>query len=263
MHPYFDFFGYTISGYALMGLIGFGVTIVFTLLKSRRTNFSFDDAIYLLVLSMIGMIIGAKVLYIVTVVPDIVSNWSSISEDPLTYLRAYLSGGMVFYGGLLGGLLGAKASAAFFKIPLAEHYDVFVPAIPLFAGFGRLGCLTEGCCYGKETSHLPYIVFHESLFAPNGVPLIPTQLYEAAFDFILFGVLLGLSSKKEWVPNLLAVYLAAYAAFRFMIEFFRGDTYRGIFLLSTSQWISLAILCVLAVRQMRTRVRRISAGIRS
>lgn len=256
MHPYFYIFGHTISGYALMGLIGFGAVIIFILLECRRKGFSFDDAAYLLALSMIGMIIGAKSLYIVTVIPEIIGNWNQIVTNPITYVKAYLSGGMVFYGGLFGSILAAKKAASYFHIHLATHYDIFIPAIPLFAGFGRLGCFMEGCCFGKKTGHYPYIIFRSSLFAPNNVPLIPTQLYEAVFDFFLFFVLLYLGSKKDYVSKLLDIYLVVYALFRFVIEFFRGDSVRGIFLLSTSQWISIMILCFFTLWCLRSRKQR-------
>ena len=243
-----------------MGLLGFGAVIIFILSECRHTGFSFDDAVYLLALSMIGMIIGAKVLYLVTAIPEIIGSWNQISTNPLAYVKAYLSGGMVFYGGLFGGIFAAKVAASYFHIHLATHYDIFVPAIPLFAGFGRLGCLMEGCCFGKKAEHFPYIVFHTSLFAPNDVPLIPTQLYEAVFDFFLFCMLMHLASKKECVSRLLVIYLAVYAMFRFVIEFFRGDSVRGVFLLSTSQWISALILCALLIGRLRSGIRREQAG---
>lgn len=256
MHLYFNTLGRTISGYALMGLVGFAAAVACVFSKCRRSHLSYEDAIYIFALSMVGMIVGAKALYLLTAIPEIMNNWRAIAAEPSVYLYAYLSGGFVFYGGLFGGLLAAKATANYFHIPLSSHYDAFVPAIPLFAGFGRLGCLMEGCCYGKATKSPLSIVFHTSLFAPNEVPLIPTQLYEAIFDFILFGLLYYLSNKRQWASKLLEVYLIAYASFRFVIEFWRGDSIRGVFLLSTSQWISLAILCAIAINHIRTRFER-------
>lgn len=248
MHPFFDILGHQISGYAVMGLIGFAAAVLFLLIMCRRARFSFDDAIYIFVIAMIGVMIGAKILYLITAIPEIIRNRALITSDPLHYIRAYLSGGMVFYGGLLGGLLAAAWAARYFHIDLPNHFDIFVPAIPLFAGFGRMGCLMEGCCYGKETDSVFHVVFQQSLFAPNNVPLIPTQLYEAIFDFVLFVVLVYLGRDQERASHLLNVYLFSYASFRFLIEFFRGDLIRGVWFLSTSQWISVSILAFLAVR---------------
>jgi len=255
MHPFFDILGHQISGYAVMGLIGFAAAVLFLLIMCRRARFSFDDAIYIFVIAMIGVMIGAKILYLITALPEIVSDWTLITSDPFHYIGAYFSGGMVFYGGLLGGLLAAAWAARYFHIDLPNHFDIFVPAIPLFAGFGRMGCLMEGCCYGKETDSVCHVVFQQSLFAPNNVPLIPTQLYEAIFDFALFVVLVFAGRKQKRIPRLLTVYLFSYASFRFLIEFFRGDLVRGVWFLSTSQWISVSILIFLAVKRQMERKR--------
>ena len=248
MHPFFYIFGNQVSGYAVMGLIGFLASVLFLLIQCCTQKFSFDDVIYIFVLGMIGAMLGAKLLYLLIEVQDIFGNLRNALHNPLLYLRAYVSGGMVFYGGLCGGVIAAKKAADYFNIDLASHYDIFIPTIPLFAGFGRFGCLMEGCCYGKETNSIFHIVFHNSLFAPNNVPLIPTQLYEAIFDFALFAVLIVLGKDQKKIPHLLDIYLIFYASFRFVIEFFRGDLIRGVRILSTSQWISVAVLVVLLVQ---------------
>ena len=112
--------------------------------------------------------------------------------------------------------------------------------LALAHGFGRLGCLSAGCCYGKPIEG--GIVFHNSPAAPNGVPLIPTQLIEAIFNFLLFLVLIILSGNRRIRHYLAHIYLFAYPIFRFLLNF-PGDVIRGfLWGLSTSQWISLAAL---------------------
>lgn len=256
MHPFFTLFGYQISGYALMGLIGFGADVLYLLIACRKKRYSFEDTIYVFVLGMIGVMVGAKVLYLITVIPDIVQYRMLFFENPWKFISAYFYGGMVFYGGLLGGIAAAGAAARYFSINIVREYDLFVPAVPLFAGFGRLGCLMEGCCYGTRTSFPIHIVFRHSLIAPNNVPLVPTQAYEAAFDFTLFGVLCAAGHYKSIVPEMLDIYLVSYAVFRFVLEFFRGDALRGIFILSTSQWISLFVVVFVLIRRLlRTRAK--------
>lgn len=155
-----------------------------------------------------------------------------------------LGGGITFIGGLIGG-------AAFFlvvyfilrkklKINLLEILPVIPCAITIGHAFGRVGCFFAGCCYGKQTDSIFGVVFpeHTSLGKVH-----PTQLYEAAFLFILFGILSYLLLAKKYKYTM-SVYLIAYGTFRFLLEFLRGDD-RGSFLgiLSPSQfWSAIMIL---------------------
>ena len=258
MFPVIVVFGRSISGYSLMGILGFLTSVLYLIIACRIYRYSFDNAIYISVFSIIGGLIGAKLLYFATIIPDLVQRWPIVLKHPVKEILPYLYGGMVFYGGLFGAIGAAHAACRYFNQDLKQLYRILVPVIPLFAGFGRLGCLMAGCCYGKHTSSAFHIIFKHSPFAPNNIPLIPTQLYEAIFDFCLFAILslIGLRSKTKYSSNLLKIYLCLYALFRFTIEFFRGDDVRGIFLLSTSQWISAAILAVLFTSLLRKAVAR-------
>jgi phosphatidylglycerol:prolipoprotein diacylglycerol transferase len=117
-------------------------------------------------------------------------------------------------------------------------------ALPLLIGqaFGRLGCFSAGCCYGKPTASIFGVTFrHENSLAPLFMPLHPTQLYEFAGDMVLFFV--GYELLKKYPAGrgkLTAFYLIGYGALRFLIEFLRGDD-RGFRLqnLYPSQWIAL------------------------
>lgn len=234
-----------------MGLCGFIACLLLILWGCHKYRFSLDDAVYVFVWAIVGTMVGAKVLFTLVSIGDIYTLFASSEYTLYEKVYAYLQGGMVFYGGLLGAVVGTFASARYFRIPSDRWSPVLVPAVPLFAGFGRLGCLTAGCCYGRETTSPLHIIFTESDYAPKGVPLVPTQLYEALFDFALCAVLVYLASKERFRLHLLRIYLVAYAIFRFILEFYRGDTARGVFILSTSQWISLAVLAFVIWRVCR------------
>lgn len=155
--------------------------------------------------------------------------------------------GMTFMGGLIGGAVVFLGLYFLFRkrLPgrLIDILSVLPCCITVAHGFGRIGCFFAGCCYGKETDSFLGVKFPN---LPN--PVHPTQLYEAAFLFILFGVLSYLLLKKHFRYNL-SVYLAAYAIFRFAIEFVRGDDRGAYFfggLLSPSQFWSI-IMLVLSV----------------
>ena len=121
-----------------------------------------------------------------------------------------------------------------------KYFDLVMPSIALAQGFGRIGCLLAGCCYGRETDCFFSITFRHSDFAPNGVPLIPTQIYSSLLDFIHFGFLLFVAKHKKADGQVAACYLICYSIGRFILEFFRGDLERGsVGVLSTSQFISV------------------------
>ena len=248
MFPTFKIFGRTFASYGFFSVLGFLLSLLFIIVMSPRLDTNRENAVYIYVLTVIGGLIGAKVLYLLTVWPAFVSDFLSAGRNFSAFIAKYSSGGMVFYGGLIGGIPTAILVSRSYHTKLTSYFRVFVPAVLLFFGFGRIGCFCAGCCYGKETD-LPFsVVFTHSPVAPNGVPLIPTQLFEAAFDFLLFFILLFICVKLKNGILALEIYLTAYSLFRFTIEFFRGDAIRGRLLdLSTSQWISAVVFTVTMV----------------
>ena len=187
-------------------------------------------------------IAGAKVLYILTVIPDIAAAFNN-GHSAAEILKSLMSGGLVFYGGLIGAAAGAYFASRTYGRQLTEFLKVFMPAVCIFHGFGRIGCFLTGCCYGVETASPIGVVFTHSEFAPCGVPLIPVQLIESAGIFILFFILHFYSGKCRHGIAMLLIYIYIYAPFRFILEFFRGDAERGhLGALSTSQWISIFLV---------------------
>jgi len=98
-----------------------------------------------------------------------------------------------------------------------------------------------GCCFGRETHGPLGIVFPEGSLAPAGVKVLPTQLFEAVFLFLLSGALGLILWRTQKTGLSIGVYLTVYAVWRFVIEFFRDDRRGGVGMLSTSQFISLFI----------------------
>ena len=115
-----------------------------------------------------------------------------------------------------------------------------LPSVALALGFGRIGCFLAGCCYGKETNSAFHIIFHDSAYAPNNVPLIPTQLISSGLDFLNCIFLMWFAGKKKGDGQVAGLYLVCYSVGRFVLEFFRGDLERGnVGSLSTSQFIAI------------------------
>ncbi len=159
-----------------------------------------------------------------------------------------LGGGITFIGGLIGGagtfLIIYFAFRKKVSIPLIRFMNFAPPCILIAHAFGRLGCLFAGCCHG---TFLGTNEVFGGLFMKGESGwgyYVPTQLYEALFLFVLFGVTLFLTMKKDFKHNL-ALYLIGYGVFRFIIEFVRADEARGVlFGLPPSQFWSIIMVIV-------------------
>ena len=230
---------FTIHGYGLM--IGIGIIAAYLMTEhlARKKEMDADPVFSLLIFGVLGGIVGAKLLYYITVIDEIVKNPSILLD---------VADGFVVYGGIIGGILSGYAVCRVKKLNFWKYLDCATPSIALAQGFGRIGCLLAGCCYGMETSGWCSITFTNSQFAPNGVPLVPTQIFSSVFDFAHF-ILLYVISRKSKAPGMTsALYLMIYGVGRFIIEFFRGDLIRGsVGALSTSQFISIFIVLFGAV----------------
>ncbi|HIZ55462.1 MAG TPA: prolipoprotein diacylglyceryl transferase, partial [Firmicutes bacterium] len=192
----------------------------------------------------IGLMIGGKILYLLTILPTLWNHRDQITE-PLELIQDLLLGGFVFYGGLCGALAGILLYARQFHLDAFRLLDLLTPVIPLVHAVGRVGCFCAGCCYGRPVDPPFGVYFEASLTAPHDMALFPVQLLESALNLLLFGILLFLGRKPRKKGTLLGLYLSLYAVLRFGLEFLRYDAERGSFLfLSTSQWISLFLLPV-------------------
>ena len=154
-----------------------------------------------------------------------------------------LGGGITFIGGLIGGVIAFLAVYFIFrkrfKTKLVDTLSMFPCAILIAHAFGRIGCFFAGCCYGAETDS-----FLGVQFPGFPAPVHPTQLYEAAFLFLMFGICFCLLMKMNFKHNL-SVYLVAYGIFRFFIEYLRAD-HRGEFIGGVSPSQFWGIIMVVA-----------------
>lgn len=256
MHPYLTLWGISIPTYSLLLLLGLAAAWWFfhRRLKVRGENPGRWEQAFLW--GALGALVGAKALYLLPRLSQLGEDLPLLAADPAVFAARYLSGGFVFYGGLFGAL-GAVWLFCRPRGNFSRLGTELVPTVPLLHAFGRVGCFLAGCCYGLPApAGWPGVTFQAALLAPNGVSLLPVQLYEAAGVFLLFLLLARLSRRGWQGDRLLLVYLAAYAPFRFLLEFLRGDPYRG-FLgpLSTSQVLSLVTLAVVLPLLLRRTAR--------
>ncbi|MDB4988456.1 MAG: Prolipoprotein diacylglyceryl transferase [Myxococcaceae bacterium] len=199
-----------------------------------------------------------------------------VVRDCLAWAKFY-NGGLAYYGGLLGGTWAVALLARRDRLPFLKLADVTAMGVAMGLFFGRIGCFLAGCCYGEVTSHAVGTrfpawspasegQFREGLLAHPSLPSLPvhpTQLYEA------LGCLLISVALSQWGPRrkrfdgqvaLLA--LLAYSLLRSIIEEFRADD-RGVYLgISTSQWVSLAVVAAVAVAWRKWSHRAVTLHVR-
>jgi phosphatidylglycerol:prolipoprotein diacylglycerol transferase len=241
----------TIYGYGLMIAIGALSAYITSEYRAKKRGMQYELIFNLFIWALVGGILGAKLLYYITQINEIIADPSLLLD---------ISHGFVVYGGIIGGIFSGYLFIRKHKLNFLEYFDLVMPSIALAQGFGRLGCVLAGCCYGNETDSAFHIIFHESEFAPNNVPLIPTQPISSALDFLNFFALIIIARKTKAKGQVAGFYLTFYSAGRFILEFFRGDLVRGtIGPLSTSQFIAiflfiigLGIVIICGVRSRRT-----------
>lgn len=231
----FNLGAFKIYGYGTMIAIGICAAVLLVTYRAKKRGYNEDKILDMSIVAIILGIIGGKLMYIIT-------DFKNIMEDP-SILKDF-GAGFVIYGAILGGILGAYIYCKFKKWNVLKIMDLCVPSLPLAQGFGRIGCLFAGCCYGAETNSPFSIVFKEGSLAPAGVHLHPTQIYSSIFDFALALGLLWYAKKERKSGRVLSLYLIIYSIGRFMVEFLRNDPRGNVGALSTSQFISIFILII-------------------
>ena len=265
MFPVFEVFGKQIGSYGVMAVIGFTVCFLVGMRLTKRFDINIYDFALTMIAAAIGLVIGGGLLYGATNYRLIFFALSHLGELSLSGLWAclvYTFGGLVYYGGFIGSAVAVLIYTKFAKDvrgKRGELFDVYAVLVPLFHTFGRIGCFLGGCCYGVESSF--GVTIHNNTINPsiNGVNRFPIQLVESACNFLIFLLLLYFINKGILKYRLIYVYMLIYPVVRFTDEFFRGDTYRGIFFgLSTSQWISIALF-VFALIMLPIRTKKLKA----
>lgn len=249
MFPTFEFLGREIGLYGIFAVIGllFSGFVAYRLCK--KFDISFDDMILVMLTALFGGFIIGHFIFALTNISEIIIVFQHIGElwfkEFFVLLGTYI-GGMVYYGGFIGGALGIVVYTHFAKLLSRKHLlDIYAVVMPLFHAFGRIGCFFGGCCYGVESKFGFTVTDNVLNPSINGVNRFPVQLLESVLNLLIFLFLLYLIKKEKFSGDLLFVYMIIYPVIRFFDEFLRGDTYRGfLFGLSTSQWISIILFVI-------------------
>ena len=242
----------TVHGYGLM--IGVGIIAALLMGEYRAKKFGLDgDRIYGLTFATVLFgFLAARVLFIIT-------EWNNFIANPLKFVSG---NGFVVYGGIIGGTITIFTYCKLKKMDIFSYLDLLVPSIATAQGFGRIGCFLAGCCYGRKTESPFGVVFTNSDFAPNGIKLLPTQLFMSAGDFVIMAILLWYASKRPAKGKVSCLYLFLYSIGRFGIEFLRNDDRGTVGVLSTSQFIAIftATAAVIVYMAVIPRLQKKEAG---
>lgn len=260
MFPYIDLGFFQLPMYGVMLFTAFLAALWLARRRAPQYGLTKEAVVDLATLMIVCGLIGGRLLYVFLNVEYFIQHPAKIVFNRSDF---------VFFGGAAGGLLALIVYCRYKSLDSWNVGDAIAPAGALGHAIGRIGCLFQGCCYGR-VCHLPWAIrfpanrdfelFYNPAFAahveryglspdaPYSLPVHPSQLYESVLNLAICGILLWLSPRRRFRGQLVLSYGTLYAASRFSVEFTRGDLERGGWSwLSTSQWISLALLATCAV----------------
>ena len=231
-----------IRWYAISYIAGilFSWSLILNIIKFK--NLKIDNKVIseLISNSMIGIIIGGRLGYVIFYNPDYYLN-------NLLEIFKLWNGGMSFHGGFIGVVIAVIYSSKVSKTAILILADLIAIVAPIGIFFGRLANFINGELYGRITNHSFGMIFPNA----GNSPRHPSQLYEAFFEgFLLFIIMLlfikftNILNKKGLIT---ALFLSCYGSFRFIIEFFREpDANIGLlyFNFSMGQLLSLPMIIV-------------------
>lgn len=210
----------TLHTYGFMMALGVACGLWFLYVQGKKSGMEagrlVDMAFYTILISLLG----AKLVLLF-------GDFSRYARNPGELLSLARSGG-VFQGGLAAGIVFALWYMRRHKLPTWKTADLVVPALALGHGFGRIGCFSAGCCYGRSCDTALGVTFHNQTAhdltgLPLGSALHPVQLYEAVLNFLNFGILFLILRKKRFDGQVFAFYIINYSLIRYFTEFYRGD----------------------------------------
>jgi phosphatidylglycerol:prolipoprotein diacylglycerol transferase len=237
--------GISVRWYGVMVALAVVVLILWMVWQIRRgANISYDSLLTVALIAIPSGIIVSRLLHIIDL-------WGFYMANPGLLLGF---GGLTIWGAILGATLGIWIYSRFSDFRFGYFMDLVAPGVLLAQVIGRIGCTINGCCYGKATS-LPWGVVYTNpdSYAPIGIAVHPTQIYEIIFLLIVFGVLFWLRKRFQPEGSLFLIYLSLYSMWRLGIGFLRDGT-DFLFGLHQAQVVGIVVLLIVVpILVLRTR----------
>ncbi|MFQ5665871.1 MAG: prolipoprotein diacylglyceryl transferase [Candidatus Binatia bacterium] len=231
-----------VSSFWVAAFLGFFAAFLVTHNGIRRRGYDVAWAYDLTLYVYIGGWVGARLFLIPT-------GWDLFTEDPIGFLLS--SSGWVWYGGVVGGTVGAWCFARQRRVSLLVLADIIAPALAIGHGIGRIGCQLAGDGdYGLPTN-LPWGMSYPNGVVPTVETVHPAPIYEMLACFAIFAYLWRRQRKNPPSGDLIGRYLILAAATRFLIEFIRRNP-AWLAGLTTAQWMSISSSLIGVVLLWRT-----------
>ncbi len=186
--------GVAVRGYGVMLLLGVGSSVGLAVIRARRYGISEEIILAIAPWLIVGGIAGARLFYVIEYREQFLTGELG---STLGKIFNFTEGGLVVYGSFIGGFLAGVVSVLKYRLPFLRMGDIIVPCLFIGLGFGRIGCLMNGCCYGN-----PCEADWKALRFPNGSPVFQNQLESGQ----LVGITLNPSGDRvaAVVPNSVA-----------------------------------------------------------
>lgn len=213
MHPIiFEWGKITVHSWGLMLSLALIISTLLLLREARIQGLNPDFYVDLVILVVLGGLIGARIFYI------LIYDLEYFLANPLEMFK-FWEGGLVFYGGLIGGLLVGYIYLKYHKICFWHTADLLAPFLALGYGIVRIGCFLNGCCYGQPTT----VAWSVSFPSVDHVLRHPTQLYLSTISFIIFFGLYFLLRNKKFDGQVILTYIILYSVARGGVESLRDN----------------------------------------
>lgn len=257
MHPIlFEIGGWPVYSYGVLLAIAYLAGLQLAVVRARRAGIDAAKIMDLGIYLIIAALVGAKLMLVAV-------DFEYFRSNPGELLSLVRAGG-VFYGGLIFSFATGLYLVRRYRLPVWASADMYAPGIALGHVVGRMGCLLAGCCYGRPTT-MPWgltftdPVANANVGTPLGMPLHPTQIYDAGAELLILIILLVFERRgRPFHGRTFWLYILLYSISRFIVEIYRGDPRGMVFGISTSQFVSLLILPIAVV--MLRRLRSASPG---
>lgn len=220
---------FTVYSYGLMLVAAFLAASSLASIQAKRENINSDIIFNFSFLVFVSGILGARIFYVI-------ENARYYIKNPFEIIMLQ-HGGLSWFGGLILGAFCGIVYLKYKKLPLYKVLDLLAPFVALAQSIGRIGCLLNGCCFGKVSEYGIYFPVHTQV-------LIPTQLYSSLLLVLIFIFLRFLQDKPHKEGGVFFTYLLLYSIKRFFIEFWRADNEIVFYGFTLFQLISIVIFCI-------------------
>lgn len=232
----FSVLGIQVRWYGLILVVAIAIAVWIAQREAGRLGLSSQDVSDGAIWVGVAALAGGRLLFVLQ------NDLPALAEHPAHILMVWM-GGLSFYGGLIGGAVALAIFARRRGIPLLAVLDVAAPAAAIGQAIGHVGCLIGGDSYGIRTD-VPWAVIYRNpaAMAPQGIPLHPTQAYEAILLAMLFGTIwLSRHRLGRLGSGMTAsAYLLGLAVIRFGLFFLRDEA-PVLLGLKTAQWLGLGV----------------------